>query len=426
MHLQQVISTAGQYSEIGDSMKRRDFLKYSGFGIAGILVGCSGGYDRNGDSPGGGDGGGGGGGDDGAGNGGGDGGGVNPPAKIFNVSMAAALFEMIDGETVFMWSFTDPQGVPRMPGPVFEVTEGEVIRVNVTNTLTESHAFAIPGVAESSVIAPGATVAVTFTAPAAGTYLYLDPLNAPVNRVLGLHGPLVVLPRLGNTPYSAPTPSVQQLFDDLGTTAHFPRHALSLAGWQHERTRIWLMHQIDPAFNVRVQNGETIAAAEMRANFLPRYFTINGRSGVFASHDPQTTLVGRIGQPMLVRILNAGLYTHSLHLHANHFYLTAVNNAVRDNVFDIDSIHLFPEDRMDWLVPFVRPPDIPGDQAIPLRTLIPEELALVFDGVPQSPLGYPMHCHMEVSQTAAGGNYPQGTVTHIEFLGDLDGVDYPH
>ena len=409
-------------------MKRRDFLKYSGFGIAGILVGCNGGgKGGSSGSNGGGDGGDGGG--DGGGGGGGGSGDVTPD-KIFNVTMAAGLFEMVDGQTVFMWSFTDPQGVPRMPGPVFEVTEGEVIRVNVTNALTENHAFAIPGVAESSVITPGTTVAVDFTAPAAGTYLYLDPLNAPVNRVLGLHGPLVVLPKLGNTPYSVPTPSVQQLFNDLGTTTHFPPHASYLSlenrGWQRERTRIWLMHQIDPAFNVRVQNGETISPAEMNTNFLPRYFTINGRSGVFSSHDPQTTLEGRIGQPLLVRILNAGLFTHSLHLHANHFYLTAVNNAVQENVFDIDSIHLFPEDRMDWLVPFIRPPDIPGDQAIPLRTLIPEELALILGDVPQSPLGYPMHCHMEPSQTAAGGNYPQGNVAHVDFLGDLDGVDFPH
>ncbi|HWI41550.1 MAG TPA: hypothetical protein VNX25_08685, partial [Verrucomicrobiae bacterium] len=47
------------------------------------------------------------------------------------------------------------------------------------------------------------------------------------------------------------------------------------------------------------------------------------------------------------------------------------------------------------------------------------------ESVPQSPLIYPMHCHMEQSQTARGGNYPQGAVTHFEFLGDIDGVDYP-
>ncbi|MBI2354943.1 MAG: multicopper oxidase domain-containing protein [Deltaproteobacteria bacterium] len=347
----------------------------------------------------------------------------------FDLTIGAALFEMIDGRTVFMWTFEDPQAGPRMPGPVIQLTEGETARIFVTNTLGENHAFAIPGVAESGVIPPGETAVVTFTAPAAGTYLYLDPLNAPVNRVLGLHGAMIVLPKAGNTPYSVPTPAVQRLFDDLGTTAHFPRHALSPAGWQRERSRIWLHNQVDPAFNDQARKGVTIDPAVMIDTFLPRYFTINGKSGAFCAHDPDTLLSGRIGQPMLVRILNAGLFIHSDHLHANHFYVIAENNTVRERAVSADTWIIEPEDRIDVLVPFIRPPDIPGDQGIPLRNLIPNELALVIggnDGVPQSPLEYPMHCHNEPSQTAAGGNYPQGAVTHFEFLGDLDGIDFPH
>jgi hypothetical protein len=30
-----------------------------------------------------------------------------------------------------------------------------------------------------------------------------------------------------------------------------------------------------------------------------------------------------------------------------------------------------------------------------------------------------MHCHTEMSQTAAGGNYPMGLVTHWEMTGAL-------
>jgi hypothetical protein len=135
---------------------------------------------------------------------------------------------------------------------------------------------------------------------------------------------------------------------------------------------------------------------------------------------------------MLVRILNSGLFTHSDHIHANHVYVTALNNEVQDNVVFIDSFAIKPLDRVDWLVPFIRPPDIAGDEAIPLRNLIPNELGLTIKGpngspgVQQSPLGFPMHCHMETSQTAAGGNYPQGTITHFDFLGDLDGIDFPN
>jgi hypothetical protein len=91
-----------------------------------------------------------------------------------------------------------------------------------------------------------------------------------------------------------------------------------------------------------------------------------------------------------------------------------------------------PLDRIDWLVPFKRPPDIAGDDNLPLRTLIANELGLRISGpngspgFSQSPLVYPMHCHMEQSQTAAGGNYPQGSVAHFNFLGDLDGTDFPN
>lgn len=355
---------------------------------------------------------------------------------VVNLSIEEALFEMVDGTLVYMWAFQDRNNtqstLPRMPGPVISAVTGQRVRFTVTNNLDEEHAFSVfdlPGT--EMVIPPGEFRSVTFEAPAAGTYLYLDHLNAPVNRVLGLHGALVVLPKNGNTPYSAATEAVQHLFDDLGTTDHFPRHALSAAGWQRERTRIWVMHQIDPRFNVRARNGEFIDPADLWENFLPRYFTINGKSGVFASHDAATTLIGRIGQPMLVRILNSGLFTHSNHLHANHFYVTAVNNQVRDNVFFVDTFTIFPLDRIDWLVPFIRPQDIAGDPDRPVRELIPNELRLTISGphgspgVRQSPLVYPMHCHNEVSQTAAGGNYPQGAMTHFEFLGDVDGVDFP-
>jgi hypothetical protein len=82
--------------------------------------------------------------------------------------------------------------------------------------------------------------------------------------------------------------------------------------------------------------------------------------------------------------------------------------------------------RVDWMVPFERPPDIPGNPNIPLQALIPQELAVVLEGVAQSPLMYPMHSHVEQDQTAAGGNYPQGLITHFVFLGELiNGVEVP-
>jgi FtsP/CotA-like multicopper oxidase with cupredoxin domain len=378
------------------TLGRREFLKYSGCGLVAIAVGAL-------DLP------------------------LLFRSRAFaagqsvDLTMEGALVEMIDQTQVFHWLYSSPATGPAFPGPVIYAVTGDEITINLTNNLSEAHAFQVVSTdIKSGPIAPGGMSSITFTAPAAGTYLYLDPMNAPVNRVLGLHGLLVVLPQSGNTPYSMPSVPVQELFNDLGKTELFPGE-----GWVPKHSRIWLFGSIDPRFNERAQRGMAIDPAQFTATFLPRYFTINGKSGAFASHAEDVIPKGRIGQPHLVRMVNAGMAAHSPHLHANHFYVLSQNNRVCDNVFDVDTFTVGPLDRVDTLVPFIRPPDIPGDEHIPLRDLIPNELALVL-GTPQSPLSWPMHCHMEMSQTAAGGNYPQGLVTHFEITGDLDGVEFPH
>ena len=74
---------------------------------------------------------------------------------------------------------------------------------------------------EGPIISPMSQVDFSFLAPAAGTYLYFDPLNNPINRIMGLHGTLVVLPTGGETPYSNPPPAIQRLFGDLYKAEQF-------------------------------------------------------------------------------------------------------------------------------------------------------------------------------------------------------------
>lgn len=386
-------------------MKRREFIKYGACGLAAIAVG---GLDM-------------------------------PPifqrqahAATLNVSlsMEAALVEMIDLTQVFHWVFASPLTGPSFPGPVILATQGDQITISVTNNLPEVHAFQIVGArVQIPAINPGQTISVRFVAPAAGTYLYIDPLNAPVNRVLGLHGAFIVLPKYkagtragGNnrTPYSFPTPNVTRLFNDLGHTPQFPGDPWLAP--PANRSRIWLFTQVDPVFNAQAQAGQTIDPLVFQQNFLPSYFIISGKTGAFASTDPNIAPEGNIGEPHLIRMLNAGQQTHSPHIHANHVYVTAVNRVVQNNVVHIDTFTVNPLDTVDWLLPFVRPPDIPGPD-IPLRNLIPQELATVLI-TPQSPLMWPMHSHTEIDQTTTGGNYPQGLITHFIITGDLDKVPF--
>ena len=216
------------------------------------------------------------------------------------------------------------------------------------------------------------------------------------------------------------------------------------------RSRIWVLSSIDPVINQQIIDNNEMPE-DFRAEFNPQYFAINGRQGAFGSHGPDVMMSSHVGEPHVVRMVNVGLSVSSPHPHGNHHYILSVNNVVggaahasseddgmgqalsTDNVLLVDTSTVGPEERVDILYPFVRPQDIPrivGGEGLllPLNVLLEQELALELnlpdpDGllmVSRNVLEYPMHSHMELDQTAAGGNYPQGQVAHIVFMGDYE------
>lgn len=437
-------------------MDRRDFLKSAGAGVSALVVGRA------------------------------------IPGLMENPAYAAvsvqslrfritdAMKEMvthnsINEATCYFWIYKEERFPADCPGPIIFCTEGDSIQVTLTNDLDEAHSFFIPGVIDTGPIAPNETKTVEFEVPRAGTYLYYDNLNAPVNRVMGLHGAFIAMPKGTSgrvpTPYAAATPAVQALFDDLGRTRQFP----GLAWHQGDpasstpafRQHVWLLHEASPLLFAEVgafPAGQDFPAdvflqrfnrdpyantyRSERFNRKPHFFTINGQSGYFVHDSSFITPSYRVGEPTVMRILNAGLWVHSLHAHANHFFVTAMDNEVQTNIPYVDTMPVAPEGTSDWLYPFVRPPDIPnvGGIGLPDSPLIGlngnpvwpplEELNLVFRPdevdaeIQLSPLCYPMHDHIETSQTAQGANYPLGMVAGFNFTGDrtlADGiVNFPN
>lgn len=366
------------------SMNRRQFLKIASSGMAAVAVGAAGGYNlfwRDGEAM--------------------------AATTSLSLFMVDAQMEMSDKVQVPVWVFQKQGDAPRLPGIAIFSVEGDDIQITITNKLTVKHTFFIPGVVNSGDILPNQTVTVTFTAPAAGTYMYYDNTNAPMNRVMGLHGPLVVLPRIPFTPYSNPPSNMQSLFNDFGKAAHFPG-----SPWDPARNWFWFLNSFDPIKNNAAAASPNMSASSFTNNYLSQYFTISGKSGFFSSHDPNIRLSGNVGQPCLVRCMNAGLITHSYHLHGNHAYQLANNdfaqgsNVVNDNLRMLDAWPLAPLQGKDMLVPFIQPPDIPKSKWPPVQE--------------NFPLDFPMHCHTEPSQTAAGGNYPHGLLTHFIIKGPIN------
>jgi len=376
---------------------------------------------------------------------------------------------------------------PDCPGPTIMMIKGQSINLTITNNLTRNHSFYIPGIYDSGPIAPGATVNGVLTASIAGPHMYYDRLNAPVNRVMGLHGGLVVRPSApalnhNYTPYDNPSPHVQALYDSFGTsvfpglkweqagpgTPPAPGENVSLTGNTYcppFRQYVWLLHQASPNLFKTVGDTPGDYDAQLfqtqflkdpfsptRANNIPQYFTINGQSGFFSHFSPTVTPMGRVGEPIVIHIMNAGLWTHSMHFHFNHFYVTydsgefPATNGVSPNPIWIDIYNVDPMDKIDYTLPFMRSPNIPtvrglGLPETPAQTINGhpcwpplEEMNLHFpkigtkakdvngNDIPMeqrlSPLCYPMHDHSEPSQTAQGGNYNCGLISGAYCTGD--------
>ena len=336
----------------------------------------------------------------------------------YELSIEPVDVEMIDGRVVYMLLFYGGAPGERTPRPMLRATQGDTVVIRITNNAPEAHRFQIPGVTGATMtsLAPGRTREVRFTAPVGGSYMYLDPLNAPLYRLVGLHGAFVSVPRIGTTvagsptPYSSAslTPAVSAVFDALGSHPRFPGEKWDPTN--PDRQKVWIFSQTDPSLNAQVEQRATVNLAAIPTTFRPRYFTINGLSGFDLDDEYSVRPVGYEGQPVLLRTMNAGLATHSPHIHGNHIFELASQTstgavAIRSNVYERDAWMMAPLDRRDVLLPFYRPPDIP------LAAWPPVEEPF--------PLRYVMHCHTEMSQTAGGGNYPQGMVCHWEMSGPL-------
>lgn len=284
-----------------------------------------------------------------------------------------------DGVNVYFQGFSDSATALNVPASSFIVQEGDTVEVTINNTLGSDHSFVIDGVVDSGVIAAGTSKTVSFVVGTAGSYLFYDKLNAPYNRVTGLHGGMAVMPAGSSNELYAGSPTfVKQLF--------------------------WIYNECDPAVNEAVRTSTTPPPL---TNYVPRYFTINGLSSrppgapgyedpsVNSYYDPRTALTGYVGDRTLVRVLNAGLCTHSMHFHANHVELLKRNGGILPDIWLKDVVPLDNNrGSADLIFPFDPPPD----------------------AWPQVTTGnYVMHLHNEQTQTAGGGSYQFGAQTSIKF-----------
>jgi FtsP/CotA-like multicopper oxidase with cupredoxin domain len=220
------------------------------------------------------------------------------------------------GTSLNVWGYGSTQGLPKVPAPVMTVNEGDTVTVTVYNHRSASHNFVIKNVTtDATAIPANGSKVYSFTAPAAGSYVYSDTLNNNINREMGLYGALIVRPA------------------DNSNTAW-------TGGPAYNNQNIWVLGEMDkPRWNDIASTGGAVATA----TYKPNYFMINGLGGHDAMMDNNTMIMGTLNQKSLVRIVNAGQFSHSLHFHGNHFQVLTINGVRQPTPYEEwDTINIPP------------------------------------------------------------------------------------
>jgi FtsP/CotA-like multicopper oxidase with cupredoxin domain len=204
-----------------------------------------------------------------------------PAAKqpVFDLTTRTGYIDLPDGNTAFMWGYSNGFDPFQHPGPVLCVHEGDTVTVILHNTLKVATSMVFPGqddvradgvpsqpqvdtgtgMMES--LAPGAaatsgTVTYTFTANRAGTYLYEAGTDPETQVRMGLFGALIVRPVDGN-----------------GVAHDDQAYDSSDSAFDPTEEFMVLLSEIDPYQHQAVERGKTFNITKYKA----RYWLINGR-----------------------------------------------------------------------------------------------------------------------------------------------------
>jgi FtsP/CotA-like multicopper oxidase with cupredoxin domain len=223
--------------------------------------------------------------------------------KEYNLRVTETSWELAPGVSTNALTFNGT-----VPGPTIRVTEGDTVRVTVTNESAEPtsvhwHGLHLPNAMDGvppftqDPINPGESFIYEFPAPHAGTFMYHSHLNAVEQVDRGLYGLLIIDPQ---------TP---------GATEFDQEFTMMLSAWAVDSS----MPASAPGMDGGDMTGGAMPSTTTSAmNMDYNYFTINGKA--FPLNDRWTV---REGDVVRVRIANISNLAHPMHLHGADFKVVA-------------------------------------------------------------------------------------------------------
>ena len=217
--------------------------------------------------------------------------------KVFDLVAEEIDWEVSEGNIVQMLAYNR-----QVPGPVIRVTEGDSVRVNFTNKMTQSHAIhwhgllvpnnvdGVPFITQP-VVKPGASFMYEFTLRNTGSHMYHSHHNAAEQTTRGLLGAFIVDPK---DKTSEP---------------------------QHDSDYVMVLNDTSGGF------------------------TINGTG--FPDTQP---IIAKKGERVRIRYMNEGLMIHPMHLHGLEMEVIAKDGWAVPQIWKCDTLNIAPGERWDVIV----------------------------------------------------------------------------
>lgn len=217
--------------------------------------------------------------------------------KVFELTCEKVMWEVSPGQKMEAWTYNG-----QLPGPEIRVTEGDKVRLVVTNKLDQSTAVHLHGVMlpnnmdgvpfiTQKPITPGASFTYEFTARNPGSHMYHAHHNSTRQVSMGLLGPFIIEPK------------------------------------------------------DRAKDPEYAGDFTIILNDTSHGMTINGKG--FPATQP---LTAKLGEKIRIRYMNEGMQIHPMHLHGLPQLVFAKDGWNLPQPFMCDTINVAPGERWDVIV----------------------------------------------------------------------------
>lgn len=239
---------------------------------------------------------------------------INPkegqPIKDFYLVAKESKQEIKTGLSLPVWTYNGS-----IPGTEIRVTEGDFVRVHLTNILDEpitihwhgypvkSQMDGIPGYTQDAIL-PGESFVYEFSADYTGTYWYHSHQESSKQVDKGLYGALIVEPKVKDDIDKDYTLLLDEWMDN-------PENEMMMSGSETDTMMGTESAMADTEYLSDSSENSPDPVMEEEQMMKEQYniFTVNGKSG-----DLITPLEVNKGDTVKLRFINAGYRSHGIHI----------------------------------------------------------------------------------------------------------------